>query len=173
MKNLLRQKFSSLNLAVEGAVYLGHPLDAIALVHITSFFALFSCKSASHRHLGVIVFEVTWCFCACVYHALVNLPNSQTLLYRVNTRFCMQPNSIALLMCAMLPAPRYSSPFFSLWYDLWRETPPIHATTTLYSGVCTALSFELHWPTSAVADLRQRLMSDADGGRQLMRTTSL
>jgi len=124
-KHLLRQEYGSFNLAVEGAFDHGDPqsfffqcreyltdlvlkqslfifgLAAIAIVPITLFCAIFRRQSASQRHPGIIVLVVTWCFYICVYNGLANLPISHPLFYGVNTRFWLQPNAIAFVLCAV------------------------------------------------------------------------
>jgi hypothetical protein len=123
-KHLLRQEYGSFNLAVEGAFDHGDPqsflfqcreylqdlvlkqslfifgLAAIALALVTFFRALFL-RKATAQHPGIIVLAITWCFYVCVYHGLANLPINHPLFYGVNTRFWLQPNSIAFVLAAV------------------------------------------------------------------------
>jgi hypothetical protein len=123
-KHLLRQEYGSFNLAVEGAFDHGEPqsflfqcreylqdlvlkqslfifgLAAIALVLFTFFRALFL-RNSPAQHPGIIVLVITWCFYVCVYHGLANLPINHPLFYGVNTRFWLQPNSIAFALAAV------------------------------------------------------------------------
>jgi hypothetical protein len=126
-KHLLRQEYGSFNLAVEGAFDHGDPqsfifqcreylqdlvmkqslfvfgLAAIALVPFIFFRALFrrKCASFQTQHPGIIVLAITWCFYICVYNGLANLPINHPLFYGVNTRFWLQPNSIAFVLSAV------------------------------------------------------------------------
>ena len=123
-KHLLRQEYGSFNLAVEGAFDHGDPqsflfqcreylqdlvfkqslfifgLAAIAFVPYIFLRAL-SRRNSPEQHPGIIVLCVTWCFYVCVYHGLANLPINHPLFYGVNTRFWLQPNSIAFVLSAV------------------------------------------------------------------------
>jgi hypothetical protein len=124
-KHLLRQEYGSFNLAVEGAFDHGDPQSflfqcreylqdlvlkqslfifgaaAIAFVPLTFFRTLFLRKSSTIQHPGIIVLVITWCFYVCIYHGLANLPINHPLFYGVNTRFWLQPNSIAFVLSAV------------------------------------------------------------------------
>jgi hypothetical protein len=124
-KHLLRQEYGSLNLAVEGAFDHGDPqslffqcreylqdlvlkqslfifgIAAIASVPWILFRAIVIRKVVAREHPGIIVLAITWCFYVCIYHSLANLPITHPLFYGVNTRFWLQPNSIAFVLAAV------------------------------------------------------------------------
>ena len=77
-------------------------LAAIIILPFIFFRALFRRKSSFlAQHPGVIVLAITWCFYVCIYHSLANLPINHPLFYGVNTRFWLQPNSVAFILSAV------------------------------------------------------------------------
>ena len=77
-------------------------LAAITIVPFIFFRALFRRKTTFiQQHPGIIVLAATWCFYVCIYHGLANLPITHPLFYGVNTRFWLQPNSIAFILSAV------------------------------------------------------------------------